>query len=108
MKRCDATKFFCLQVLDYAEFGNIQEAMPKLSVFSLIQMVTQLASALEYLDSKNLIHLRMNISSIFVTKPGKVRTTCIDRSHYKLKKSACEFGAKMYNDACLLFNIPCT
>ena len=81
LKRCDATEFFCLQVLDYAECGNILEAMPKLSVFSLIQMVTQLASALEYLDSKNLIHLRISTTSIFVTKPGKVRTTCIDRSH---------------------------
>ena len=63
-----------LQVMDYAECGNILEAMPKQSVFNVIQMVTQLASALEYIDSKNLIHLRIATTSIFVEKPGKVQT----------------------------------
>jgi len=60
-------------VLDYAECGNVHEAMPQQSVSSLIQMVTQLASALEYLDSKNFIHLRISAAAIFVVKPGKIK-----------------------------------
>lgn len=62
-------------MLDYAECGNVMEAMPKLSVFNLIQMITQLASALEYLNSKNLIHWRISTHSIYVAKPGKVKIT---------------------------------
>jgi len=63
-----------LQVLDYAECGNVHEAMPQQSVSSLTQIVTQLASALEYLDSKNFIHLRIAAAAIFMVKPGKVQT----------------------------------
>ena len=59
--------------MDFAEYGNVLEAMPQQSVFSLIQIVTQIASALEYLDSKNLMHLRITAASIFVVAPGKVQ-----------------------------------
>ena len=59
--------------MDFAEYGNINESMPKQSVHSLIQIVTQLSSALEYVDSKSLIHLRISAASIFVVKPGKVQ-----------------------------------
>ena len=38
----------------------------------VIQMVTQIALALEYLDSKNLVHLRLSSTSIFVVASGKV------------------------------------
>jgi len=41
-------------------------------VVNVIQMVTQIASALEYLGSKDLVHLRLNSASIFVVAPGKV------------------------------------
>ena len=43
-----------------------------MSVASVVQMVTQVASALEYLDSKDLVHLRLHSTSIFVVAPGKV------------------------------------
>ena len=66
-----------LQVVDYAECGNIHESMPQQSVFSLIQMLTQLASAMEYLERENLIHLRVSAASMFVVKPGKVRTNSV-------------------------------
>ena len=59
--------------MDFAEYGNIQEAMPRQSVFSLVQMATQIAAALEYLDSKNLVHLRITAASIFVVAPGQVQ-----------------------------------
>ena len=65
------------QVVDYAECGNIHESMSQQSVFSLIQMLTQLASAMEYLERKNLIHLRIAAASMFVMKPGKVRANCL-------------------------------
>lgn len=59
-------------VVDFAECGNIHESMPKQSVYSLIQIVTQLSSALEYLENKDLVHLSISAASIFVVKPGKV------------------------------------
>ena len=65
---------FCLQVTDFAKYGNILEARSHcaMSVFSSIQIATQIASALEYLGSKGLVHLRINAASIFVVAPGKV------------------------------------
>ena len=60
------------QVVDYAEYGNLRESMPNQSVPSLVQTVTQLASALEYLENKNMKHLKLSGTSIFVVKPGKV------------------------------------
>ena len=65
---------FCLQVTDFAKYGNIYEARSRytMSVVNVIQMVTQIASGLEYLDSKNLVHLRLNSTSIFVVASGKV------------------------------------
>ena len=66
--------------MDFAPYGNIHEAMGQhtVSVFNLIQMVTQIASALEYLDSKALMHMRINKASIFVVAPGKVQVNDID------------------------------
>lgn len=65
---------FCLQVTDFAKYGNIFEARSHniMSVFNLIQMVTQIASALEYIERKDLVHLGINSASIFVVAPGKV------------------------------------
>lgn len=65
---------FCLQVTDFAKYGNIYEAKLRLtlSMVNVIQMVTQIASALEYLDSKNVVHLRLHSTSIFVVASGKV------------------------------------
>ena len=60
------------QVVDYAEYGNLHESMLHQSVPSLVQTVTQLASALEYLQNKNMRHLGLSRTSIFVVKPGKV------------------------------------
>ena len=66
---------FCPQVMDFAPYGNFLEAMKEhfMSVLNLIQMVTQIASALEYLDSKGLMHMRITSASIFVVAPGKVQ-----------------------------------
>lgn len=60
------------QVVDYAEYGNLHESMPNQSVPSLVQTVTQLASALEYLENKNMKHRGLSWTSVFVMKPGKV------------------------------------
>ena len=59
-------------MVDYAEYGNLHESMPNQSVPSLVQTVTQLASALEYLENQNMKHLKLSGTSIFVVKPGKV------------------------------------
>ena len=68
------------QVVDFAEYGNIHESMPKQSVYSLIQIVTQLSSALEYLENNDLVHVTISAASIFVVKPAKVHQLGI--SHY--------------------------
>lgn len=60
-------------VVDYAACGNLLESIPQQSVSSLFQSVTQLASALEYLQSKNMIHFKVLSTSIFVEKPGKIK-----------------------------------
>lgn len=62
-------------VTDFAKYGNILEARSHLimSVVNVIQMITQIASALEYLGSKDLVHLRLNSASIFVVAPGKIK-----------------------------------
>ena len=59
-------------MVDYAEYGNLNESMPNQSVPSLVQTVTQLASALEYLENQNMKHQSLSWTSIFVVKPGKV------------------------------------
>ncbi|KAJ7370241.1 hypothetical protein OS493_033587 [Desmophyllum pertusum] len=60
-------------VMDFAEYGNVLEAMPQQSVFSLIQIVTQIASALEYLDSKNLMPLADNCCLHICGSTGQIK-----------------------------------
>lgn len=54
-------------------YGNIVEAMPRQSVYSLLQMISQIAAAMEYLESIGLVHTRILASSVFVVAPGKVQ-----------------------------------
>ena len=54
-------------------YGNIVEAMPRQSVYSLLQMISQIAAAMEYLESIGLVHTRIVASSVFVVAPGKVQ-----------------------------------
>ena len=62
-------------------YGNIVEAMPRQSVYSLLQMISQIAAAMEYLESTGLFHTRIMASSVFVVTPGKVR---VDESVLKI------------------------
>lgn len=54
-------------------YGNIVEAMPQQSVYSLLQMISQIAAAMEYLESTGLFHTLIMTSSVFVVAPGKVQ-----------------------------------
>lgn len=63
-------------VVDFAMYGNIVEAMPRQSVYSLLQMISQIAAAMEYLESTGLFHTRIMASSVFVVTPGKGEVAC--------------------------------
>lgn len=70
-----------------------------MSVFSSIQIVTQIASALEYLGSKDLVHLRINAASIFVVAPGKVHDIWFSDLWCVLKND--DFSSHFYIQKCL-------
>lgn len=67
-------------------YGNIVEAMPWQSVYSLLQMISQIAAAMEYLESTGLFHTLIMASSVFVVAPGKVQ---VDESVLKIILSCC-------------------
>ena len=75
MRNSEELQIFYRQVLDYCVYGNINEGMSKLSVHGLIQITGQLASALQYLESKRLVHLRLSPISIFLMEKNKVRAS---------------------------------
>ena len=59
-------------MVEFSEYGNLSEAIPHLSASSVLQEVVQIASALEYLERKKLLHRGISPATIFVVGPNKV------------------------------------
>ena len=60
--------------MEFAEYGNLHESSVHRSVERLCRFTIQIASALEHLEKKNVVHPSVNSLNCFVVSKDQVGT----------------------------------
>ncbi|XP_015778975.1 PREDICTED: uncharacterized protein LOC107356863 isoform X1 [Acropora digitifera] len=64
-------------VVEFAEYGNLHDSSVHRSVERLCRFTIQIASALEHLEKKNVIHPSVNSLNCFVVSKDQVKLSCL-------------------------------